>query len=602
MDSIRNFCIIAHVDHGKSTLADRFLELTGTIDKRHMKEQFLDQLESERERGITIKMAPVKMEYAYQGTQYTLNLIDTPGHSDFSYEVSRALAAVEGAILLVDATQGIQAQTLANFHNAKKAGLTIIGAVNKIDLRPYQLEEIIQSIAQLIGTSPDQILKISGKTGVGVEELLQTVIKKIPPPTSRVKARSKFRALVFDSFYHEHKGIVAGVRIFNGAIKDTDEAYLIASETRFKIKEIGYFAPTMKIGTELRDGAIGYVATGLKDPELLKIGDTVLGFSEWPITNPTELALPGYQNPQPVVFVSFYPEENEDYEDLKTALGKLKLSDSALRFETDFNEYLGRGFKAGFLGRLHFEITAERLEKEFNITTVHSFPSVSYRVQSRNGEWTLVSNPKDFPDDYSAVEEPVASIQILCPMKYLGAVLQLQSVFRVTNITTETIGNTMLISARLPLADLIRDFDDQLKSISSGYASLSYVISEYQRTDVAKLDVLVASQIVSGLTRIIYKEDLEREGRKTVEQLKELLPHQQFTQAIQAVVGGKIIARETIPAMKKALGDFGKNGGDRTRKMKLWKKQKLGKEKLKERGEKSKIQIPASVFKELLKK
>ena len=334
----------------------------------------------------------------------------------------------------------------------------------------------------------------------------------------------------------------------------------------------------------------------------MKIGDTIILKRALEKADPKDLALAGYKDPQPVVFVSFYPEESDNYEDLKTALGKLKLNDSALKFEADFNEFLGRGFKTGFLGKLHFEITAERLEKEFNIRTVHSFPSVSYKVRFQNGEWLLVTNPKDFPDNYMEVLEPIAKIDILVPAEYVGTVLRLQETFRLYNINTTMLGKIMLISANLPLSDLIRDFDDQLKSISAGYASLSYEIASYEKADVAKLEVLVAGHDVGGLTRIVHRDDLDRDARKTVERLKDLLPQLQFSQAIQAVVGGKVIARETIPAIKKELGNFGKNGGDITRKMKLWKKQQRGKEKLKEIGMKNKIDVPASVFKELLKK
>ncbi len=603
MQNIRNFCIIAHVDHGKSTLADRFLEITGTVEKRHMKAQYLDQLELEQERGITIKMAPVRMRYPYKGTDFTLNLIDTPGHTDFSYEVSRALAAVDGAILLVDASQGIQAQTLANFSAAKKAGLTIIGAVNKVDLSPLTADEVAQSTAELLDVPVSEIFRISGKTGLGVEELLKAVIEKIPAPKPKnEELHTTFRALIFDSFYHEHKGIVAAVRVFNGRVNDHDEVNLIATKTSFKIKELGHFAPKLSTDATLEEGQIGYIATGLKNPEILKIGDTVILKKALEGKDLSRLALEGYKDPQPVVFVSFYPEEGEDYENLKTALGKLKLNDSALKFEADFNEFLGRGFKTGFLGKLHFEITAERLEKEFNIRTVHSFPSVSYKVKLRNGTWAIITNPKDFPTDYLEVLEPIAKVDILTPSEYVGAVLRLQEVFRLRDVTTNMIGKTMLISAMLPLSDLVRDFDDQLKSISAGYASLSYEIASFEKTNVSKLEILVAGHDVGGLTRILPTDDLERDARNTVERLKGLLPGQQFMQAIQAVANGRIIARESIPAIKKDLGNFGKNGGDRTRKMKLWKKQKEGKENLKERAMKSKIDVPASVFKELLKK
>ncbi len=653
------------------------MEITNTVEKRHMRAQYLDQLELERERGITIKMAPVRMIYhpetlnpkfeilnkskiqnpndqnnlEISNSEYILNLIDTPGHSDFSYEVSRALAAVDGAILLVDASQGIQAQTLANFHAAKKAGLKVIGAVNKIDLNPPLLDDVIKSAAELLGISEKEIFKVSGKTGQGAEELLAAVIEKIPPPLpmearkiladgeevfSRSTGRGASghgsepptggeeserrnpasplagrtsgsleeklptnkicRALIFDSFYHEHKGIVAAVRVFDGEFVSGQRSFLLATNTEFKIKELGYFAPELKTADKLENGQIGYIATGLKDPEVLKIGDTITLNNAIP-------ALPGYKEPQPVVFVSFYPEEADDYEDLKNALGKLRLNDSALKFEPDFNEFLGRGFKSGFLGRLHFEITAERLEKEFQLKTVHSFPSVAYRVKLKNSQRAIINYPEDFPADYLEVEEPVAKVEILIPAEYLGSIMGLQEGFRLRDVATQNLGkNTLLVSAQLPLAELIRDFDDQLKSVSAGYASLSYEVSEYQKTEVSKLEVLVAGQKVSGLTRIVHKDDLEKEARKTVEKLRELLPKQQFSQALQAMANGRIIAREDIPAMKKLLGSFGKTGGDRTRKMKLWKKQKRGKERLKEQASKSKINIPARIFKELLKK
>ncbi len=601
MKEIRNFVIIAHIDHGKSTLADRMLELTHTVEQRVMKEQYLDQLESERERGITIKMAPVRMKYTVDGTDnspsvgYLLNLIDTPGHADFGYEVSRALAAVEGAILLVDATQGIQAQTLANFENARRAGLTIIGAVNKIDMNPPQLEEIVNDLAELIGCAPEEIVRVSARTGLGVEELLHAVIKKIPPHSKNklAQAGSGTRALIFDSLYDDHKGIIAFVRVFHGTFAEGEQAIFMATNTHAKIKEVGWFFPKMKTAAILEQGEIGYIATGIKNPDQLKIGDTLC------VGNAS--ALPGYKEPQPVVFVSFYPEDPTAYDNLKQALGKLRLTDSALSFEPETSEVLGRGFKGGFLGRLHFEIAAERLLKEFGIETVHSFPSVEYRVKIK-GEWHLIHNPKDFPDDNEGVEEPIARVEIITPPQYMGSILSLAEVFRFGTFDTKTLGLRLVLTATLPLADLMSDLDDRLKSMTEGYASLSYELIGYQKNDLEKVEVLVAGNPVAGLTRIMPKDRVERESRISVERLKELLPRQQFTQAIQASVRGKIIARETIPAMKKKLGDFGKNGGDRTRKMKLWKKQAEGKERLKERGEKTQIKIPASVFRELMKK
>ena len=587
-ENIRNFVITAHIDHGKSTLADRLLEVTGTVEKRLMQPQYLDQLELERERGITIKMAPVRMQYTVYGTQYTLNLIDTPGHSDFSYEVSRALAAVEGAVLLVDAQQGIQAQTLANFENARRANLKIIGAVNKIDVaEPDQVQDAILDLAELIGVGAEEILKVSGKTGEGVEQLLETIVRLVPPP--RKSEMPVGRALVFDSLYDEHKGVVAFIRVFDGSFQANQDIRLIATNTTAKAKEIGFFTPQLKPFGVLETGETGYVATGIKDPDKLKIGDTLVG-GDAP-------ALVGYNEPKPVVFVSFYPEESDQYDEFKQALGKLRLTDSALTFEADSSEVLGRGFKGGFLGKLHFEITAERLEREFKISTVHSFPSVAYKVDGK-----LVTNPKDFPNDYGSAEEPMTKIEIVTPPQYLGAILQLKEIYRISNITTETLKNKMLVKATLPLSDLIRDLDDKLKSVSRGFASFYYELVGYERSEVAKLEIAVAENVVPGLTRILPKKDIEHESRATVEKLKELLPKQQFSQALQAISGGRIIARETIPAMKKLLGNFGKTGGDRTRKMKLWKKQQRGKERLKERGESSQIKISANIFKELLKK
>lgn len=594
LKNIRNFCIIAHIDHGKSTLADRLLEITGTIEKRLLKPQYLDQLELERERGITIKMAPVRMIYE----DHILNLIDTPGHSDFGYEVSRALMAVEGALLLVDATQGIQAQTLANFENAKKTGLKIIGAVNKIDVASAeQIESAVKELSRLLNVAAEEILTVSGKTGEGVSELLQKVIQNVPAPKEQPNKAS--RALIFDSFYDEHKGVLAFIRVISGQFSLNDDICLIATKTKAKTKEIGYFSPTFKPGQRLFAGEIGYIATGIKNPDLLKIGDTLASY----MPNFTDIdPLPGYKEPKPVVFVSFYPEDGGEYDNLKQALSKLRLTDASLAFEPDFSEFLGRGFKGGFLGRLHFEITAERLAREFKITTVQSFPSVAYMVRlQRDTKFMTITNPKDFPSDAAEVKEPITKLEILAPSRYLGAILQLKSVFRFSEIATDNFGEKILVTAKLPLADLILDLDDKLKSVSEGFASLNYEIIGYEKADVAKMEILVANQILPGLTRILPKKDIEKEARFMVEKLKDLLPRQQFVQAIQAMVGGKIVARETVAAMKKDVTGY-LYGGDRTRKMKLWKKQQRGKQKLKKMASKSQIKVPPSVFKELLKK
>lgn len=588
---IRNFVIIAHIDHGKSTLADRFLEVTGTVAERKMKEQYLDQLELERERGITIKMAPVRMQY--KGV--TLNLIDTPGHSDFSYEVSRALKAVEGAVLLVDATQGVQAQTLANLHLAKEHGLTIIGALNKIDMNPTGVEALAAELASLIGTTPENIFRVSGKTGEGVLELLDAVIERVPPPD----IRSGKAALIFSSHYDDHKGVVAFVRVFGGSFKRGDQTKFMAFNRNFLIKEVGYFAPELTPAGTLEAGGIGYIATGIKDPDAINIGDTI-----------GESALPGFRVPQPTVFVSVYPADASEYDDLKLAIHKLRLTDSSLVFTQDFSTVLGRGFKCGFLGKLHFEIIIQRLENEFDREVVTSFPSVAYRVKPKTVAkqagvleldaegFMTIENPKDFPNDYDEAKEPYIKVTILAPAQYVGVVLGLASSFRMENIETETHSTGISITTEMPLSELISDFDDSLKSVSEGFASFSYEMVEYRPAEVERLDIVVASEMVPGLSRIIHRNEIEREGRKMVERLKDLLPRQQFTQALQASVGGKIVARENIAALRKDVTGY-LYGGDRSRKMKLWKKQQRGKKRLKSVG---RVEVPVEVFKELLKK
>ncbi len=603
-ENIRNFVIIAHVDHGKSTLADRFLEITGTVPERRMKPQYLDQLELERERGITIKMAPVRMVYrpstnnesiadkriskfmpagrqAQQDSlfadEYILNLIDTPGHSDFSYEVSRALTAVEGAILLVDATQGIQAQTLVNFEAAKKAGLTIIGVVNKVDAASSeQSAEAVREVSALLKVPIGEIVLVSGKTGQGVQELLHAVVCRVPPPA--IRQDSSPQALIFDSVYHDHKGVIAYVRVFSGVFSGAD------------FKEIGYFMPELSSARELKSGEIGYIATGVKDPGKIKIGGTI-----------GEPQLPGYQEPKPLVFVSFYPEDPSAYDQLRQAIARLRLNDAALHFEPDMSEVLGRGFKGGFLGRLHFEITAERLAREFKISTAHSFPSVAYEVKLRANGWIGITSPREFPDDPAEVLEPMTRVEILTPPKYLGGILNLKEMFRFSDISVSVSGSKTRISAKLPLGDLVSDLDDKLKSVSEGFASLSYDQIGFEPGAVLKLEILVAGHIVPGLTRIVHENRLEREARETVQKLKELLPREQFIQAVQARVRGRVIARETIPALRKDVTGY-LYGGDRTRKMKLWKKQQRGKKKLKDIAERGPVKIPANIFKELLKR
>ncbi len=604
--NIRNFVIIAHIDSGKSTLADRLLEVTGTVPMRSMQPQYLDRLPLERERGITIKMAPVRMQYG----SFILNLIDTPGHSDFSYEVSRALLAVEGAVLLIDGTKGIQAQTLSNLRAAQKAGLTIIPAVNKIDLALPQIDRVVASVAELLGIEESEVFRVSAKTGAGVRELLDEVVKRVPPPrTLRHLADSQniahhvARALVFDSLYDDHKGIIANVRVFDGIFASEDMEF-IASGVKFKPKEVGYFAPGLSVSPRINEGEIGYIATGLKDPAMVKIGDTLIAEGHTPIAsnaNPgakTAMALPGYREPGPVVFISFYPDGDTKFDDLKRAFEKLRLNDAALSLEPDANEALGRGLKVGFLGQLHFEITSDRLHREYSLEFLTSFPSIAYRIQ-HNGQTFVVKQPQDFPDHPDKVWEPMVALEILAPQQYLSAVLNLQTVFDIEIAQVKNIGENLLIEAIMPLRELIRDFDDRLKSVSQGYASFTYELGGERESEVEKLEIVLVNETVPALTRIVPKKDLEREGRQTVERLKGLLPQEQFSQAIQAKSQGRIIARETIPAMKKDLGNFGKNGGDRTRKMKLWRKQAEGKKKLQSMA---RVELSPEVFREILKK
>lgn len=576
------------------------MEITKTIEPRDMKEQFLDSMELERERGITIKMAPVRMIYKpmtddqQQTTnskqEFVLNLIDTPGHPDFGYEVSRAFKAVEGAILLVDVSKGIQAQTLANFETAKKSGLKIIGVVNKVDLNPPQLESVIKETAQLLNCSENEIFRISGKTGQGVEELLAAVIEKIPSPQSPIP-NSQFStksALVFSSLYDDHKGIIAFVRVFGGEFKAFENTKLIAANEKIKIKEVGYFSPKLKPTQTLKEGEIGYIATGIKDTDKLRIGDTI-----------GDRALVGYEAPQPRVFVSFFPEDSDKYEEMKKAFQKLKLNDPALRLDPDSSDVLGRGFKVGFLGKLHFEITSQRLEKEFGIKTVNSFPSVSYKIKKQNQkDLIIIDNPRDLPEEYEEIWEPIIDLELIMPANYLGSIIRMKDDFRIGDFDTQTIGDRVLVKTTMPLMELISDFDDKLKSATNGFASFSYQIADYRKADLVKIDVLVAKELVVGLSRIISKNDLEYEARRMAERLKDLLPQQQFSQAIQIVVGTRVMARETIPAMRKDVTGY-LYGGDRTRKMKLWKKQKKGKKKLLGMA---KVTISADVFKELLKK
>jgi len=590
-ENIRNFVIIAHIDAGKSTLADRMLEITKTVDIRKMKPQYLDQLELERERGITIKMAPVRMKYSLNNEEFILNLIDTPGHSDFSYEVSRALTAVEGAILLIDATKGIQAQTLANLYSAQKANLKIIPAINKIDLfnlSNEKVKEIIEETIKLLNCNKEEIHLISAKTGLGVENLIKDIIKKIPPP--QINSSENFsRALIFDSLYDENKGIIVYTRIFNGKFYTGQEVTLLSSNKSFKIKELGYFTPEFKKTEELCIGEIGYIATGIKEPSLIYVGDTIAFNTKEPLA--------GYQKPKPVVFVSFYPDKNTKFEELKKSIEKLQLSDSALTIEPENNEALGRGLKVGFLGKLHFEIISTRLLKEFKLNFLTTFPSVEWKIKINNQEKTIY-DPRDFPTKPEKVFQKMINIKIITPPQYLNNITQLQNLFDLKITEIKNLGTQLILIGEMPLIELIYDFDDKLKSVSSGFASFSYEINGEKEAEVSLMEILVAGTPIQALTRIVPKKNVLREAKEIILKLKELLPRQQFPQALQAKVDGKIVVRENIPALRKDVTGY-LYGGDRTRKMKLWQKQKRGKEKLKSIAN---VNISPDVFRELLKK
>jgi GTP-binding protein LepA len=594
MQHIRNFVIIAHIDHGKSTLADRFLELTKTVEMRKMQAQYLDQMDLERERGITIKLQPVRMKYTHEGVHYELNLIDTPGHVDFTYEVSRSLAAVEGAILLVDATKGIQAQTLANLHLAQQQKLVIIPVLNKIDLANARTEQIRDELSYLLGVEPEEILAISAKDGTNVEKVLQRVIEKVPPPQEE---KGELKALIFDSTFDAYKGVIAFVRVFSGSIKRTEKIMTYATKSKVDVLEVGIFSPQLIQGEELSAGEIGYVATGLKDPGQIRVGDTITfqnvhtGFK----------SLEGYKEVRPMVYASFFPESSDDYDLLKDALSKLKLTDASLTYEPESSAGLGRGFRVGFLGMLHVEIVSERLKREFGLALIISSPSVEYAVTLKNGEETKVRSAAMLPDPnrLDGIAEPIVALEIIAPASYLGSVMELVSKFRNNYVGTQYIGKeTALLKYEVPLSEIITDFYDKLKSVSSGYASMSYEPIGFKKDDLVRLDILVADDLIEPFSRIIPRTSAYQEGRATVEKLKGVIPRQLFAVAIQAVVGGKVLARETISAQRKDVTGY-LYGGDVTRKMKLLKKQKRGKKKLEEIG---KVNIPHDVFLKMLKR
>ncbi len=600
-EQIRNFCIIAHIDHGKSTLADRLIELTQTVEKRKMKEQLLDQMDLERERGITIKLQPVQMHYMYQGTEYTLNLIDTPGHVDFHYEVSRSLAAVEGAILLVDATKGVQAQTLANLYLAVEQGLEIIPVINKIDLPNAQVEKTKKEIIHILGCVEDDILLASGKTGVGVQQVLERVIERVPAPKG--DEDKPLRALIFDSVYNTYKGVVAYVKVVDGTVKRDDVLYMLGTEKEGVTVEVGLFHPNLVATDILQAGDIGYIATGLKAVAHCRVGDTVT----WKQKERDETViepLPGYKEIRPAVYASLYPVEGDDYTLMRDALDKLKLNDAAFVFEPESNQALGRGFRCGFLGLLHLEIIQARLEREFGLIPTITTPSVVYEMQIRGQEKHVsLYSPVDLPDPASieAMYEPYVALSIVVPSEYLGNVMQLAQSIRAEYKNTEYIDEErVLLSFEAPLMDVIVNFHDDLKSASSGYASMNYELIGYRESDVVKLDILVANEPVDAFARMVPKREAYGEGKRVVEKLKEVLPRQNFAVALQAAIGGKVIARETLAAYRKDVTGY-MYGGDFSRKKKLLEKQKKGKKKALEMG-KGKVSIPSSAFLAVLKK
>lgn len=597
LSRIRNFVIIAHVDHGKSTLADRFLELTKTVAKRVLKEQFLDQMDLERERGITIKMQPVRMHFK----DHVLNLIDTPGHVDFAYEVSRSLAAVEGAILLVDVTQGIQAQTLANLHFAERQGLTIIGAINKIDLPHAQdaVSEIRNQLASLLHQDVDQIMLVSGKTGQGAEALLDAVIERVKPPSGNPDA--PFRALIFDSIYDAYKGAIAFVRVIDGAIAKNALVRAMATKAETSTLEVGHFLPKLAPAQSLGAGEIGYCATGLKDPDKIRVGDTVVFSRDADLHAETLHALPGYQEPQPVVFVSMYPTQADDIDSLSDALHKLRLNDASLHFSQERQEMLGQGFRIGCLGTLHLEVIKERLLREYGLEPILTAPSVKYEVVTKSGERVEVYTPADLPptEKILEIQEPWVKGEIIAPSSYVGGLLGIIQSYRGIAGTVQTVSShALLVDFEMPLSDIIVDFYDKIKSATQGYASLSYDVVRWQKGDVVKLNILVHGELIDAFSRIVPREKARPLGLATIERLKDLLPREVFAVPVQAAVGSDIIARVTIPATRKELGNFGKNGGDRTRKMKLWQKQKEGKKRSALLG---KVDVPPSVFFEVFK-
>lgn len=595
-DHIRNFCIIAHIDHGKSTLADRMMEITATVEKRQMKSQLLDSMELEREKGITIKLTPVQMHYK----GFELNLIDTPGHVDFSYEVSRSLQAVESAILVVDATQGIQAQTLANVYLALEQDLTIIPVINKIDLPAADVEKVSNEIINLLGCKKEEIIPVSAKTGLNVEAVLDAIINKAPSPKAPLNleatvAPDETRALIFDSYFDDYRGVVLYVRIFNGQIKKNDNIFMMASKINGIALEVGVLKPGMQPKDSLSEGEVGYIVTNLKTTREAKVGDTVTLYKK-----PAKTPLPGYKNVLPFVYAGFFPVSNDQYKDLKDAIEKLSLSDSALRFEPENSPVLGFGLRIGFLGLLHMDIIKERLEREFKLDLVVTNPSTNYQVRLNSGEELEIKSASNLPDtSYVAeIREPWVKGEIILPVSMIGNVLTLIVEKRGLQKNISYLEDRAVINFEAPMANLLTDFYDQLKSLTSGYASFNYEISDYRPEDLVRVDFLIGGERIDALALMRHRSESDAIGRTITKKLKEVIPRQNFEVALQAAIGARIIARETIGAFRKDV-TVKIHTGDRDRKAKLLEKQKRGKARMKRFG---KIDIPSEAFTVMLKR
>jgi GTP-binding protein LepA len=590
---IRNFCIIAHVDHGKSTLADRMLQLTGAVSERDMTEQVLDTMDLEREKGVTIKASAVRMFFtAKDGQQYEINLIDTPGHVDFGYEVSRALKACEGAVLVVDATQGIEAQTLANLYQALEADLTIIPVINKIDLPTAHPSEVAEDVGSLLGVPPDKVICISAKEGTNVEAVLEAIVEKVPPPPV---SNEELTALIFDSHYDPYKGVIAYIRIVAGTIHPNDTLRLMVTKVDLKPIEIGIFAPGMQPVDTLTSGEVGYIATGLKTVHDCRVGDTITSAA-----HPASHPLPGYRHPKPMVFAGIYPVEADDYPDLREGLDKLQLNDASLTFAPETSQALGFGFRAGFLGLFHMEIVQERLEREYLLDVLFTAPSVEYEVKMQDDSIVLVDSPAELPDESQILEirEPWMTIEIITPTEYYGPIMDLVTrrcgIFKQQEYPAP---HRVQLSFEIPLSEIIVDFFDELKSRTKGYASLDYQFLEYRPDELQKLEILVNGESVDALAAIVHKKDAYHKGQRLITKLKELIPRQLFDVAVQASAGGRVISRANVKATRKDV--LAKcYGGDITRKKKLLEKQKRGKKRLKMVGN---VEIPQEAFMAVLK-